>query len=80
MKLDVYRRQLEETGFGEIRVIDISEHVMPAFSTGGTRKPGWSGRTKYAVTGRFLKWAYRRSILRYCVISATKIEVRNDPN
>lgn len=80
VKLDVYRRQLEETGFGEIRVIDISEHVMPAFSTGGTRKPGWSGRTKYAVTGRFLKWAYRRSILRYCVISATKIEVRNDPN
>lgn len=74
---DVCLRQLQETGFGEIRIVDISEHVMPGFAPfirtfRGSGKLGWSELVKYTVTGRFLKWAYNRSILRYCVISATK--------
>lgn len=77
---DKYLRQLEQSGFTDIRIRDISEHVMPGFarfaralgSGGAGTKPGWFGRVKYRVTGRFLTWAYRRSILRYCVISATK--------
>jgi cyclopropane fatty-acyl-phospholipid synthase-like methyltransferase len=75
---DIYLRQLQQTGFGDIRITDISEHVMPGFahSIHTLRRNGklsWSGRVKYNVTGRFLEWAYRRSILRYCVISATKM-------
>lgn len=81
---DQYLRQLQQTGFGDIRIVDISEHVMPGFArfvqdlrqdkAGARRgeKPGWSGLLKYRVTGRFLQWAFRRSILCYCVISATK--------
>ncbi len=70
---DVYLRQLKETGFGQIGITDISEHVMPAFSAGAGKKPGCAGWIKYTVTSRCLKWAYHRSILRYCVVSATKI-------
>ncbi len=81
---DHYRRQLQESGFSDIRIIDVSEHVMPGFarfvrklrrghSVADTGKNlGWSGQIKYRVTGRFLEWAYRRSILRYCLITATK--------
>lgn len=77
VRRDLYLSQLRESGFGEIRIIDISEHVMPGFAgfvrtSQGSEKAGWSRRVKYAATGRFLRWAYRRSILRYCVISATK--------
>lgn len=68
---DVYLRQIQQSGFGEIRITDISEHVMPAFSAAGGGKTGWSGRMKYAVTSLFLKWAYHRSVLRYYVVSAT---------
>lgn len=79
-----YELQLQETGFANIRVIDISEHVMPGLArfirnlrrdnvpAGLGTRPGWSGWLKYRLTGRFLEWAFRRSILRYCVISATK--------
>jgi cyclopropane fatty-acyl-phospholipid synthase-like methyltransferase len=75
---ETYLRQLLQTGFGDIRITDISEHVMPGFahSIHTLRQNGklsWSGRVKYNATGRFLEWAYRRSILRYCVISATKM-------
>jgi len=81
---DQYLRQLQDSGFSDIRIIDISEHVMPGFarfarklrwghSIADTGKSlGWSGQVKYRVTGRFLEWAYRRSILRYCLITATK--------
>ena len=81
---DQYLRQLQDSGFSDIRIIDISEHVMPGFarfvrklrqghSAADTGKNlGWSGQVKYRVTGRFLEWAYRRSILRYCLITATK--------
>ena len=77
VRRDLYLSQLQEAGFGDIRIIDISEHVMPGFARfirtfRGSGQPGLSGRLKYAVTGRFLQWAYRRSILRYCLISATK--------
>ncbi|AMO72951.1 SAM-dependent methyltransferase [Sphingorhabdus sp. M41] len=81
---DRYLCQLAESGFGESQIVDISEHVMPGFArsirrlrqqnavTGSRKILGWSGLVKYTVTGRFLEWAHRRSILRYCVISATK--------
>jgi len=81
---DRYRRELQVSGFADIRIIDISDHVMPGLaryiqdlrqnnvSVRIDRKPGWRGLLKYRVTGRFLEWAHRRSILRYCVISATK--------
>jgi len=82
---ETYLRQLQQTGFSDIRIIDVSEHVMPGFArailklrqknaaAGVGKKIGWSALVKYRVTGRFLDWAYRRSILRYCVISATKM-------
>ncbi|WP_417618143.1 SAM-dependent methyltransferase [Parasphingorhabdus sp.] len=81
---DHYLRQLQDSGFSDIRIIDISEHVMPGFARFARRvhsentaapsgqNTGWPGMLKYRLTGRFLHWAYRRSILRYCVISATK--------
>lgn len=74
VRQDVYRHQLQQAGFGEIRVRDISEYVMPAFSAGSSKKLQWSAQVKYAVTSWFLKWAYRHSILRYCVVSASKID------
>ncbi len=79
-----YRLELQETGFENIRMVDISEHVMPGLAqfirnlrldkipAGAGTRPGWSGWLKYRLTGRFLEWAFRRSILRYCVITATK--------
>ena len=80
---DHYLRQLQACGFGNIRIIDISEHVMPGFArfsrslrptdaaaAASGKKLQWSALVKYRVTGRFLEWAYRRSILRYCLISA----------
>jgi len=70
---EIYRDQLVQAGYGEIIILDISEYVMPAFSAGSDRKLKWPVRCKYAVTSRFLKWAYRRSILRYCLVSATKV-------
>ena len=69
----IYRDQLVQAGYGGIGILDISEYVMPAFSAGSDRKLTWPVRCKYAVTSRFLKWAYRRSILHYCLVSATKV-------
>lgn len=81
---DRYRCQLQEAGFVDIRMIDISEHVMPGLlrfvqslrrdevMPGTGKKPSWFGLLKYRITGRFLEWAYRRSILRYCLIIAAK--------
>ena len=81
---DRYRLELQESGFEDIRMTDISDHVMPGLAqfvrklrqdkgaAGGGKKPGWLGLLKYRVTGTFLEWAHRRSILRYCVICATK--------
>ncbi|NRD90910.1 hypothetical protein C8024_17830 [Sphingopyxis sp. BSNA05] len=72
-----YLDQLRQAGFDEVRIVDISKHVMPGFAhfirtfrVAG--KAGWAGWLKYAVTSRFLQWAYGRSILRYCLVSATK--------
>lgn len=87
---DSYLRQLEENGFGEIRIIDISAQVMPRFArairnlrrenglAGPGNRPGWSRLIKYWVTGRFLEWAYRRSILRYCLITAVVADACGD--
>jgi len=81
---DRYRLELQQSGFEDIRMTDISDHVMPGLArfvrklrqdkaaAGGGKKPGWLGLLKYRVTGRFLEWAHRRSVLRYCVICATK--------
>ena len=81
---DCYRLQLQQAGFDDIRMIDISDSVMPGLAcfirrlrqddvpAGVDRKPGRLGLLKYRVTGRFLEWAHRRSVLRYCLISATK--------
>ena len=41
-------------------------------AAGISKRPGWPGLLKYRLTGRFLEWAHRRSILRYCLIIATK--------
>jgi len=72
-----YLHQLREAGFEKVQIVDISQHVMPGFAHfvrtfQGKARAGWKARLKYAVTGRFLQCAYRRSILRYCLISATK--------
>ncbi|MFK7841238.1 MAG: hypothetical protein AB8B54_03145 [Sphingorhabdus sp.] len=81
VRKDIYLRQLGDAGFKQARLVDISEHVMPGFArylreTHGASNNGkrldWSGRVKYGVTGRFLSWAYHRSLLRYCVITAIK--------
>jgi cyclopropane fatty-acyl-phospholipid synthase-like methyltransferase len=77
---DVYLDQLEKEGFGNISVVDISEHVMPAFTSGDGKGLRWSAWCKYAVTSRFLKWAYHRSVLRYCVVSATKADQSDNRN
>ena len=81
---DRYRLELEQSGFADMRMIDISAHVMPGLAqfirrlrqdkvaTGVSKRPGWLGLLKYRLTGRFLEWAHRRSILRYCLIIATK--------
>lgn len=81
---DRYRLELQESGFADISMTDISDQVMPGLAQfirqlrqdnvafGGGKKPGWLGLLKYRITGKFLEWAHRRSILRYYVISATK--------
>ena len=81
---DRYRLELEQSGFADMRMIDISAHVMPGLAqfirrlrqgkvaAGISKRPGWAGLLKYRLTGRFLEWAHRRSILRYCLIIATK--------
>lgn len=82
--LDRYELQLQEAGFDNVQVIDISEQVMPGLAqfirdlrqdnvvARDDRKLAWSGWIKYRLTGRFLEWAFRRSVLRYYLISATK--------
>ncbi len=72
-----YLDQLRTAGFEEVRITDISQHVMPGFASfvrtsPASAKADWPARLKHAVTGRFLQWAYRRSVLRYFVISATR--------
>ncbi|MEH6789842.1 hypothetical protein [Parasphingorhabdus sp.] len=81
-----YRHQLQEAGFGKIRMTDISEQVMLGFALftksrlrdqmpADIRKgPRRSSRLKYWLTGHFLQWAHRRSLLRYVLISATKAD------
>ena len=77
---NVYRHQLLQAGYVEIRIDDISEYVMPHFSTGRGRKLPWTAWLKYVVTSRFLQWAHHRSVLRYCSIDATANPLDGDPN
>lgn len=77
-----YTNCLDEAGFAAVEIEDISEQVMPSFGkwwrgyrAQDSRKAqniSWSDRMKYDVTARFLDWAYRKNILRYCIISAEK--------
>ena len=79
-----YRLELRQSGFECVRITDISEHVLPGLArfmearhqamspSAAGERPRRFGLVKYRVTGRFLEWAYRRSVLRYCVISARK--------
>lgn len=79
---DRYLRELQDSGFEDVRIIDISDHVMPGFAramqklgrerTASSATLPWSSLIKYRVTGWFLAWAYRRSILRYCLVTARK--------
>ena len=74
-----YISRLESIGFRNVEVEDISRHVMTGFlawlrehkaqSSANLASLRW---TKYNITARFLDWAYRKNLLRYCVISAVK--------
>ncbi|MEP2379716.1 hypothetical protein, partial [Parasphingorhabdus sp.] len=75
-----YIVQMQQAGFEHINILDISERVMPGFGKwwrGYRDGPGgqqmrWRSRLKYGVTARFLDWAWRKNVLRYCLISGTK--------
>ncbi len=73
-----YREQLFEAGFDQVAIRDLSESVMLGFSAWWARYhrrashlPARS-RLKYAVTARFLGWAYHKTVLRYVLISARR--------
>lgn len=70
-----YIEQLKAAGFSDVEVLDISDEVMQGFWrwTRRRRLP-WRRWIKYEVTGRFLNWAYRKQVLRYCVVVATRSE------
>jgi len=77
-----YIRQTETAGFKQIDIQDISKYVLPSFGMWLREHKEYQGMLrvilfwhewiKYDVTARFLDWAYRRRILRYCLISAVK--------
>ena len=72
----VYQKQLEQSGFSNVEMQDISAHVFEPFGHWLAKRPvnkkeGRGALIKYKVTSRFLAWAYRHSILRYLVISAS---------
>ncbi len=77
-----YADQLQRAGFERVEVRDISEDVTIGFarwwreyrrSPAGQKLPLRS-RLKYAVTARFLTWAYRKNILRYCIVTANVLD------
>lgn len=74
-----YEKQLGEAGFSNVEAEDISAWVMQGFAAwlrgfklaNPQRMPRrlW---LKYEVTAAFLDWAYRKQVLRYVLISATR--------
>lgn len=77
---ECYVRQLKRTGFKNIELTDISQHIMPKFKQWLTstktskryEKLPWQLRLKYQTTAEFLNWAYKNNVLRYIVVTATK--------
>lgn len=79
---DKYIRQIKTVGFEQIKIQDISKYVLPSFGRWLREHKEhqgilrtilfWHEWIKYDVTARFLSWAYRKGILRYCLISAVK--------
>lgn len=68
-----YIAQLQQSGFSNVEVVDISEPVMQGFWCWTRRRQlPWRRWLKYEVTGRFLHWAYRKQVLRYCLVVATR--------
>lgn len=73
-----YVEQLQGAGFGSAQIEDISAEVMEGFAHWWQRFRDQVGqlpaksRLKYAVTARFLNWAYRENVLRYIIISAAR--------
>lgn len=69
---DDYAGQLHEAGFERFEIVDISEQVMQGFWQWSRvrRDIPWHRWLKYEVTGRFLGWAYRKQVLRYCLVVA----------
>lgn len=76
-----YVEQMRQAGFEHVVILDISEPVMPGFSkwwrryrkeTDGQKLP-WRSRLKYGMTAWFLDWAWRKQVLRYCLINGTKL-------
>ena len=79
MDMGSYVSHLEAVGFQDVKIEDISKHVMSgflswlkAFKTKNSETLTSLEWTKYDVTARFLDWAYRKRLLRYCLISAVK--------
>lgn len=73
--LQQYNKQLQEVGFQQIAIEDISKDVFVPFGQWvnafkhsiKNQKGSW---LKYRVTASFLNWAYKRNVLRYVVVSA----------
>lgn len=73
-----YHAVLEQAGFDDIELKDISRAVMRGFAawwasyrSKAAQLPIRS-RLKYAVTASFLDWTYRKGALRYLLISARR--------
>lgn len=74
-----YREQLAGAGFDRVEASDLSEDVMLGFADWWSRYRAHAEHLprslwlKYAVTARFLRWAYRQRALRYILISAVRL-------
>ncbi len=73
--LQQYHKQLQEVGFQQITIEDISKDVFVPFGQWikafkhsiKNKKGAW---LKYHVTASFLAWAHKKNVLRYVVVSA----------
>ena len=70
------RWMLKVSRIPEANIVDLAQFIrrlrQDKVAARISKRPGWPGLLKYRLTGRFLEWAHRRSILRYCLIIATK--------
>ena len=79
VSLSKYETQLEDAGFHDVEAEDISDWVMQGFAAwlrgyklANPRRMPRRLWLKYEVTAAFLDWAYRKQVLRYVMISATR--------